>query len=110
MKLELQSGLDRMIDPEGSKYLTGISWLSLAQNYHQKNAQRGYSNIIQDYPLKGMKISVLSERIKQGGETKNSSLREIFTQMPEAMLKDQYSDWKRWAGAEISVRWKPKTD
>ena len=110
MQLELQAGLDRMIDPEGSKYLTGISWLSLAQNYLQKNARRGYPNTIQDYPLKGMKISVLTERIKQGGETKNSSLREIFSQMPEAMLKDQYSDWKRWAGAEISVRWKPKSD
>lgn len=110
MKLELQAGLDRMIDPEGSKYLTGIRWLSLAQNYLQKNAQEDHANLIQDYPLKGMKISVLSERIKQGGEAGNTSLPEIFSQMPEVMLKDQYADWKRWAGTEINVRWKSKSD
>ncbi|MDA0750831.1 MAG: fused MFS/spermidine synthase [Verrucomicrobia bacterium] len=108
MHLELNAGLDRMIKTNGEKYLIKKNWFDWASL--QLNSDHFFETreVTRKLAAQGLLIGALNQKIHREPASKNTILKQVFTMIPQALIADQTSDWDRWGGPELNLRWRPK--
>jgi spermidine synthase len=110
MELELQAGLHRILDGAGKDYLVGDKWLrqseSLLVNAASHLAQSNFDSL-KENPQRGKQISLFREGLSRPKADRNAIMKRVFALIPTSMRGDRLGDWKKWAGPEIAVRWRP---
>lgn len=111
MELELRAGLHRILDSSGKTYLVGENWLRRSEPFFARaSAQLVRSEFasLKQNPERGKQISVYREGLARSNADRNSILKQVFALIPPPLRGDREGDWKKWAGPEIAVRWRPR--
>lgn len=107
MELELSAGLGRMLASDTNPYLVGRSWVNLLEHQLKLSLTKGNDEMAKKAMVSGVQIAVLRESLNREPELKNQRLKQVFALLPKPLRVDRQADWKRWAGPELKVRWKP---
>lgn len=111
MELELRAGLHRILDGAGKDYLVGEKWLRHSEMLLAKAAsqlEKTELGSLKENPERGKQISILREGLSRPKADRNSMLKRVFALIPASLRGDRLGDWKKWAGPEIAVRWRPR--
>ena len=111
MDLELRAGLHRILDGAGKDYLVGEKWLSRSESLlanASSHLEQSDIDSLRENPQRGKQISLLREGLSRPNADRNSILKRVFASIPASLRGDRQGDWKKWAGPELAVRWRPR--
>ena len=111
MELELTAGLARILDSAGKSYLIGEAWATRTANLVESAREsllKSPSELSPQLPESGRLISLLREGLSRSGADRNSLLKQVFSAIPSELKGDRLGDWSKWAGPEITVRWRSR--